>query len=71
MWKHGRHLIGFEAKWRDAPVMTKSMHIAMADLSLDGLYVVYPGPKRYALAKHVEALPIADLPSVLPARIGG
>jgi hypothetical protein len=65
VWKRGRRLIGFEAKWRDAPVMTKSTHIAMSDLALDALYVVYPGPKRYALARHVEALPIADLPSVL------
>jgi predicted AAA+ superfamily ATPase len=67
IWKRGRHLTGFEAKWRDAPVMTKSMHIAMTDLGLDTLYVVYPGPKRYTLAKRVEALPLAELPSVLPS----
>jgi hypothetical protein len=68
VWRRGRHLIGFEAKWRDAPVMTKSMHIAMADLGLEMLYVVYPGPKRYTITRRVEALPLADLPSVLPGR---
>jgi predicted AAA+ superfamily ATPase len=68
VWARGRHRVGFEAKWRDAPVITKSMHIALADLGLEMLYVIYPGPKRYALAKRIEALPLADLPSVLPPR---
>ncbi len=63
--KQGSRLIGLEAKWSDAPAMTKSMHIALEDLDLDALYVVYPGPKRYRLAKRVEVLPIFDLPSVL------
>lgn len=68
VWTRGQRRVGFEAKWADAPAMTKSMHIALADLELETLYVVYPGPKRYALAKHVEALPIADFPLVLPKR---
>lgn len=63
--KRGSRLIGLEAKWSDAPSMTKSMHIALDDLELDALYVVYPGPKRYRLAKRVEVLPISDLPAVL------
>jgi predicted AAA+ superfamily ATPase len=68
IWKHGRRVVGFEAKWNDAPSMTRSMHIALADLDLDALYVVYPGPRRYGMAKRVEALPVADLTSVLPRR---
>ena len=68
VWKRGHRLVGFEAKWRDAPAMTRSMHVALADLGLEALYVVYPGPKRYALAKRVEVPPIADLGSVLPMR---
>lgn len=67
VWTRGQRRVGFEAKWADAPVMTKSMHIALTDLGLDALYVVYPGPKRYTLSRRVEVLPIADLPSVLPA----
>ena len=27
--------------------MTRSMHVALSDLSLDHLWVVYPGPSRY------------------------
>ena len=49
---------GFEFKCSDAPSMTKSMHIALQDLSLNGLFVVYPGRERYRLDKRVEALPL-------------
>ena len=68
VWSRGGRRVGFEAKWGDAPAVTKSMRVALADLELDALYVVYPGPKRYVMAKGVEALPIAELPHVLPAR---
>src|ERR1035437_696563 len=34
---------GFEVKYRDAPTITKSMRIAMQDLKLERLWVVYPG----------------------------
>jgi predicted AAA+ superfamily ATPase len=68
VWKRGKRLVGFEAKWADAPSMTKSMHIALADLGLERLFVIYPGPKRYTLAKRVEVVPISELPGLLPAR---
>lgn len=66
VWRRGDRLIGFEVKWSDAPTMTKSMHIALADLKLVALYVVYPGPARYRLDRHVEVLPIGELATVLP-----
>lgn len=37
------------------------MRIAMEDLRLDALYVVYPGPHRYALAPGVEAVSLTAL----------
>jgi hypothetical protein len=46
-----------EFKRSDAPALTPSMRIAMTDLKLDALFVLYPGPKRYALADRVEVLP--------------
>lgn len=49
---------GFEFKCSDAPSMTKSMHIALQDLSLNGLFVVYPGRERYRLDNKAEALPL-------------
>lgn len=62
----GSQKIGFEMKWGDAPKMTKSMHQALADLELDQLNVVYPGPRGYRLAPRVDVVPISALEDVLP-----
>lgn len=40
---------GFEFKCTDAPSTTKSMHIALEDLKLEHLWVVYPGTRRYPI----------------------
>lgn len=60
LFKRGRR-IGVECKRVDAPTLTASMRIALADLKLDELLVVYPGATRYALAKNVEAVPLPHL----------
>jgi predicted AAA+ superfamily ATPase len=60
LFKKGRR-IGIECKRADAPVLTPSMRVALADLKLDELSVVYPGEKRYTLAKKVEVVPLALL----------
>lgn len=57
----GEQRVGVGFKRADAPRMTASMHTALADLRLDALYVVYPGPHRYALAERVQAVPLAAL----------
>jgi hypothetical protein len=62
MFKEGRR-VGVEFKRSDAPALTPSMRIAMHDLSLDALYVVYPGSRRYGLSERIEAVP---LPALLP-----
>lgn len=54
----GSQRVGVEFKRSDAPRMTPSMRIAMHDLHLDALYVVYPGAHRYPLADGVEAVPL-------------
>ncbi len=53
--------VGVEFKRSDAPGLTPSMRIALTDLALQRLYVVYPGTRRYALADRVEAVPLAAL----------
>lgn len=60
LFKRGRR-IGVECKRSDAPVLTPSMRVALTDLKLDELMVVYPGTRRYPLAKRVEAVPLAEL----------
>jgi len=58
LFKSGRR-VGVECKRMDAPRLTPSMRIALADLKLDHLYVLYPGEKTYSLAKNVEVVPLA------------
>lgn len=59
LFKGGRR-IGVECKRADAPVLTPSMRIALHDLKLDRLYVLYPGDKAYSLEKKIEVVPLAD-----------
>ena len=56
--KQGR-MYGVECKRVDAPALTPSMRIALEDLKLERIAVVYPGPHRHALASRVEAVPLA------------
>ena len=52
---------GFEFKCTDAPRTTKSMHIAIADLGLEHLWVVYPGGIEYPLGEKITALPLSSV----------
>lgn len=60
LFKKGRR-IGVECKRADAPTLTPSMRIALADLKLDHLYVAYPGTKAYKVARNVDVLPLVQL----------
>ncbi|MGD0819541.1 MAG: DUF4143 domain-containing protein [Desulfomonilia bacterium] len=55
--------IGLECKRMDAPRLTPSMKIALADLDLDRLIVVYPGEKTYRLSNQVEVIPLSRITS--------
>jgi hypothetical protein len=61
---------GFEFKCTDAPRTTKSMHVALDDLQLEHLWVVYPGTLRYALSDKITALPLREIASVRLRRSG-
>jgi hypothetical protein len=54
-------LFGVECKRVDAPQMTPSIRIALEDLGLERVAVVYPGTRRYLVADRVEAVPLATL----------
>ena len=58
--KNGRR-IGLECKRVDTPRVTASMRIALQDLQLDRLVVIYPGPHPYTLDSQIEAIPLASL----------
>jgi hypothetical protein len=50
----------------DAPRFSPSMRIALTDLKLEKLWVVYPGERRYRLEERVEVVPLADLVAQSP-----
>ncbi|MBN1317199.1 MAG: ATP-binding protein [Anaerolineales bacterium] len=60
-------LYGVEFKRADAPRLTQSIRIALNDLGLERVAVVYPGTRRYPLADRVEAVPLAAL--AVPGRL--
>ena len=49
--------IGVETKRPDAPRHTRSMTVAVKDLRLDALCVVYPGEVRYDIEDTITAMP--------------
>lgn len=59
--RRGDRLFGVECKRADAPAITPSIRIALKDLGLKRVAIVYPGAKRYALGERVEAVPLESL----------
>jgi len=52
---------GFEFKYTDAPGRTRSMHIAIKDLGLEHLWVIYPGDQKYSLDSKVTVIPLEQI----------
>lgn len=58
--KDGR-MFGVECKRTDTPRMTPSIRIALDDLKLEAITVIYPGNKRFQIGPSVEAVPLSDV----------
>jgi hypothetical protein len=58
---------GFEAKFGDAPTMTKSMRSAIDVLALDHLWVIYPGRETYPLNEKTTVVALRDMAGTLVA----
>ena len=61
---------GFEIKYNDAPGTTRSMRIAINDLQLAHLWVVYPGDQSYELDDAISVIPVRSIPRVT-SQLGG
>jgi predicted AAA+ superfamily ATPase len=55
--RRGDRLLAVECKRADAPRLTPSIRIALDDLGLERVVVIYPGSRRLSLGKRVEAVP--------------
>mgnify|MGYP006316454219 CR=1 FL=1 len=53
--RHGRKY-GIEVKYTDSPSMTKSMRIALEDLNIEKIIVIYPGKGEFIIGDRIIAL---------------
>lgn len=60
-FNHKGRRLGFEFKRNSAPTTSRSMRIALEDLELDHLFVVYPGHRELPLAEKITAVPLRNL----------
>lgn len=58
--ERGGKRIGVEFKCSDAPGTTKSMHIALEELKLQQLLVVYPGTRVLPIHSKITIMPLAE-----------
>ncbi len=58
---------GIEVKYQDAPTITRSMRIAMQDLKLERLWVVYPGRTGYLMDESIECVSMGQLGQIRKA----
>lgn len=64
--RRGDALFGVECKRTDTPRLTPSIRIALDDLGLTQVRVIYPGTKRFPLAEQVEAVPLQSIAQGTP-----
>ena len=57
---HRGRRYGVEVKFNEAPAVTKSMRVALDDLRLDHLWIVYPGETSYPVHERITAWPLCD-----------
>jgi predicted AAA+ superfamily ATPase len=56
---------GVEFKYSDAPGRTRSMSVAVQDLNLEHLWVLYPGNQDYPLEEKISVTPVSSLPILI------
>ena len=61
--RRGGKLYGFEFKVSEKPAVTTSMIIALQDLGLEKICIVYPGDLSFPLRDKIEALGYSQLPT--------
>ena len=59
--RRGDDLYGVECKRTDTPRLTPSIRIALDDLKLKHVFIIYPGIQRFPLTRQVEAVPLQAL----------
>ena len=55
---------GIEIKFIEAPTLTPSMRIVAVELSLEHLWIIYPGNETYQVTKKITALLLKNLETI-------
>lgn len=66
---HRGRRYGVEAKFREAPAVTRSMRVALDDLGLERLWVIHPGRHTYPADERIAFLPLTEI-EALPRQLG-
>ena len=56
---------GLEIKFNEAPEITTSMRIALDDLQLDHLWVIYPGGYSYPVHEKITVVPLQNMGEIV------
>ena len=64
VFQSGGNRYGIEIKFNEAPTLTPSMRIASSELSLEHLWIIYPGNEIYPVMKNITALPLKNLETI-------
>lgn len=56
---------GFECTYGDAPGTTRAMRVAIEDLQLARLWILYPGHEAYELDKTISVIPVKQIPALV------
>lgn len=70
VFNKGGRMYGVEIKRADAPTMTPSMRIALEDLQLERLVVIYPGKRHYSIHKQIDVVPFDEILSGVKGLFG-
>ena len=58
---HNGKRYGIEVKYSTSPRLTRSTRIALQDLALEHVWIIYPGQHAYPLEAQISVLPLQDL----------
>ncbi|MGQ9661551.1 MAG: ATP-binding protein [Kiritimatiellia bacterium] len=60
LFMHKGRWLGVECKFSEAPVVTRSMRVAIEDLQLERLWIIAPVQRRYSAAPGIEVCPLKE-----------
>ena len=64
LFTHRGKRYGIEVKYSEAPRITRSSRVALDDLQLEHLWVIYPGDRAFPVDEKIDVLPVSGIPAL-------